>query len=360
MHRHAKARWFSRARVSTRARTLALALIASVSLPSGLSSTSAAQTSQERQAAAEAFDRGTTSLLAEDFGTAARWFEMANNLAPAAPALLQAIRAHQRAGNELRAGTLALRLVERFPDAGAAVEEAQSILNTVRRQFFLVEVVCDEECAVELDGTLQAHPAFFLEPGRAHRVGASFANGNVSEEVQGDAGEQRTVRMVAPEGSAQGPTPEPGSTTVTDSEWTRRTATPPEGGATGRDEDEGGGIHPAGFLTTLGLTLGAAGVLVWSGMDTLSARDEYEEVAARERAEGNGFDEASALLDEGQSKELRTNVLIGATAGLAALTVVLAIVTDWGGDDDEDTQAGVTPSLAVHREGAMVGLGGRF
>ncbi len=107
-----------------------------------------AQGTRERQAAAEAFDRGTTAYLAEDFGTAARWFEMANNLAPAAPALLQAIRAYQRAGNDLRAATLALRLVERFPDAGTSVDQAQHALDEVRGRFFLVEVACDEECAV--------------------------------------------------------------------------------------------------------------------------------------------------------------------------------------------------------------------
>lgn len=333
-----------------RACALASALLA-------FGSSGVAQTSQDRQAAAEAFDRGTTSYLAEDYGTAARWFEMANNLAPAAPALLQAIRAHQRAGNELRAGTLALRLVERFPDAGPSVEESQRIVDAVRTRFFFVEVMCDAECAVELDGTLQAHPAFFLEPGRAYRVGASFATGNAFEEVTGAAGEQRTVQLTAPEGGAvQGPEGDPSSTRMTgESAWTRR-----EEPARRTEESGRGGVHPAGFLTSLALTLGAGGVLVWSGMDTLSARDEYEEVAAQERRDGNlEFTEASQLLADGRDKERRTNILIGATAGLAAITVVMAIVTDWGGSDD-DERAMVRPTLAFDREGAQLGLGGSF
>lgn len=318
---------------------------------------SAAQTAQERQAAAEAFDRGTTSYLAEDYATAARWFEMANNLAPAAPALLQAIRAHQRAGNEQRAGTLALRLVERFPDAGPAVEESQRIVDGVRANYFFVDVICDSECAVELDGTLQAHPAFFLEPGRTYRVGASFASGNATEEISGAAGEQRTVRLTAPEGGAvQGTNGDPGSTRMTgESAWTRRED--PE--RREEREESGGGVHPAGFLTSLALTLGAGGVLVWSGMDTLSARDEYEQVAADERRAGNGFTEATRLLEEGRDKERRTNILIGATAGLAVITVVMAIVTDWGGSDD-DERATIRPTLAFDREGAQLGLGGSF
>ncbi|MCB9612183.1 MAG: hypothetical protein H6722_06990 [Sandaracinus sp.] len=355
MQRRAKTRGWSRARA------VAWASASWLCLSLGVASPSAAQTAQERQAAAEAFDRGTTSLLAEDFNTAARWFEMANNLAPAAPALLQAIRAHQRAGNELRAGTLSLRLVERFPDAGSAVEEAQRILDAMRGSYFLVEVVCDEECAVELDGTLQAHPAFFLQPGRAHRVGASFASGNTSEEITGEAGEQRTLRMTAPEGPAiQAPPGDTGSTgvgtqgTTGDSAWTRR-----DDGREEPREESGGGIHPAGFLTTLALTLGSAGVLVWSGMDTLSARDAYEEEAASARMSGD-YTLASEMLDDGRTKELRTNVLIGTTAGLAAITVILAIVTDWGGSDDEASAGRVSPSLAVGPNGAQVGLGGSF
>ncbi len=336
-----------------------------------------AQGTRERQAAAEAFDRGTTAYLAEDFGTAARWFEMANNLAPAAPALLQAIRAYQRAGNDLRAATLALRLVERFPDAGTSVDQAQQALDEVRGRFFLVEVACDEECAVELDGTLQAHPSFFLQPDQTHRVGASFANGNVYEEVSGAAGEQRTVRLAAPvERAGQSSTQaEPTSEDLPqmESAWTRRA--PPEAGAPDRgaperaafdrgvSDESDGGIHPAGFLTTLALTLGAAGALVWSGMDTLSARDAYEAVAAQERRDGAlTFPEARTLLDEGRTKELRTNVLIGATAGLAVLTVVLAIVTDWGSTDDDASASGASlrPTLAIESHGAGLGIGGTF
>ena len=40
------------------------------------------------------------------------------------------------------------------------------------------------------------------------------------------------------------------------------------------------------------------------------------------------------MLSDGQAKERRTNILIGATGGVAALTVVFAIITDWDGDPE--------------------------
>ncbi|MBX3247432.1 MAG: hypothetical protein KF901_09640 [Myxococcales bacterium] len=313
-----------------------------------------AQGAQERQAAAEAFDRGTSAYLGEDFTGAARWFEMANNLAPAAPALLQAIRSHQRAGNELRAGTLALRLVARFPEAGAAVDEAQSVLEAVRQRYFLVEVVCPTECAVELDGTLQAHPAFFLRPNEAHTVGAGFPTGTVTEEVRGGAGEQRTLSFTAPAGTA-GAQATQGADDGAGRSWVDRGRRDPE-----PPPPERRGVHPAAFVTSLVLTVGAGAVLVWSGLDTLSARDEYVDVAEQERAEGLGFPRATQLLESGRDKELRTNILIGATAGLAAVTLVLAIVTDWGGSRDDASTSRVRPTVGVSPHGAAIGLGGTF
>ncbi len=312
-----------------------------------------AQDAQRRQGAAAAFDRGTAAFLDEDYATAARWFEMANNLAPAAPALLQAIRSHAEAGNRQRAGTLALRLIARFPDADASITEAQAIIDSVRADYVLVEVTCDAECAVELDGTLQSHPAFFLEPDRDYEIGAGFDSGTVTESVAGDAGEQRTLHLVRPEGPVLVPD-----------------TTPPEGtglgqgsgsgsGSTGvaSSDPESGGVSPALFYVGLALTVGAGATLAWSGVDTLNAADEYEQTVA-----AGDITTARAMLDDGQKKELRTNVLIGVTAGLAALTVVFAIIADFGGDNEE-SEARLRPVGGVAfgaSRGGHLGLEGRF
>ena len=69
-----------------------------------------------------------------------------------------------------------------------------------------------------------------------------------------------------------------------------------------------------------GLTVGVAGALLWSGLDTLSARDAY--AAAPTQAGYN----------DGTSRELRTNALIGVTAVLGVATAVgAAFFTEWGG-----------------------------
>src|SRR6187551_3774396 len=78
-----------------------------------------AQDARSRQAAAEAYDQGTAAYLAGEYEKAAEWFETANRLAPAAPALIQAARSLQEAGLKSRAASIALRLTTEYPNDAA-------------------------------------------------------------------------------------------------------------------------------------------------------------------------------------------------------------------------------------------------
>jgi hypothetical protein len=78
------------------------------------------------------------------------------------------------------------------------------------------------------------------------------------------------------------------------------------------------GWPPVVVVAELGVTVAAAAVMVWSGVDTENALSTFRATPTQ------------ATLDSGRSDEVRTNVLIGATVGLAALTGVTAIwLTSW-------------------------------
>jgi hypothetical protein len=324
---------------------------------------------QQRAAAAEAYDRGTAAYLARDYQSAARWFETAHRMAPAAPALTQAVRAHDRAGDALRAATLALRLQQQYPGDRQAARVANELVTGGQRRFVRVEVRC-EGCTIDLDGVLQEWPSFFIEPGREHTVIAHFETGDVQQTVSGSAGERRELRFEAPprveeplDGGATGPSGWPaqafrrrggtGGTATAGGGATGdgsigRTGDGGASGASGgavRDAPrDGGGLPPAVFLASAGATVVAGGLLLWSGLDTLAGVDDYEAMPTQEG------------LDAGRAKELRTNVLIGVTAALGATTLVLLLLTDWGGDDGPSVRAAVAPV-----DGGAVGVvGGRF
>lgn len=311
-----------------------------VTLFSGLAASALAQTEAEnRKAAAEAYDRGTAAFLAEDFAKAAQWFETAYRLAPAYQALLQAIRAHLKAGNEPRAATLAVEINIRYPAKMAAVEYATKTLEEIEPNYYRVEVSCDR-CSLEVNGTLQEYTTFFLEPDMPHTLVAHFDNGDVQEEVSGTAGESRMVLFERPVGQTE---------TIGDGGFGEG------GGDVGyepepSDTDDRKPLPP--IVTFIGggvtLALGVATVVV--GIDAQAGKKEYEDAAddaatARDAGDENAdelLEKARKLLKEGQDKETRTNILIGVTAGVAVATGVIAIFfTDWSGEPESEPEVSV-------------------
>jgi hypothetical protein len=332
-------------------------------LPSG----AVAQTepsAADRDAAATAYDRGTSSFLSHDYARAAQWFETAYRLAPNPQALVGAIRAHERNGDLMRAGTLALRAEAHHASDAAAARTATATLAQATPLFLRVDVTCSgpegpADCTIELDGVVQSHTSFFVAPSAEHRVVAAFETGNAETTVSGAAGQTQAITLEAP----------PPPAVVADGGDTAPVTDP--GGSSG-----GGGITPAVFVVGAVLTAGAGATLVWSGVDTLEGVGPYQ------------MDPTPERLADGQSRELRTNILIGVTAGLAVGTLVLAFVTDWDGDpapaeaspaegepapgDSARSAAAPSPVLTAVSiapmpspsgdglVGAAVGVGGRF
>jgi hypothetical protein len=83
-----------------------------------------------------------------------------------------------------------------------------------------------------------------------------------------------------------------------------------------------------------------------SGLDTLSARDAYVESPSEARYE------------DGVSRQARTNVLIGVTVGLAAVTAVLFVLADLGAESEPDDA--VTASVSAGPDGGAVVVTGAF
>lgn len=291
-----------------------------------LVSTARAQDAQQRQAAAEAYDRGTTAYLAERWDQAAQYFETAHRLAPAAAALVQATRARVRAGDDLRAANLALRLSELYPGDDNARATSAELLPEATARYGRIDVAC-EGCTVDLDGTLLEFPSFFVPASVEHRVSAVFDSGTVTETARAAAGQTVSLSFEAPPPTDDAPA----------------TGGPAESSGIGT-------LPPALAVTAMVLTAGAAATLVWSGVDTLSGVDAYEDMPTREG------------LEAGQDKERRTNILVGVTAAVGAATIALIVFTDWSGGPEEEEEGGaeVRVGTALLPGGARAVVEGRF
>jgi hypothetical protein len=294
------------------------------------------------KAASESFALGASAYDAGKFAEAAPHFEAADASAPSPKALRLAIRSREQAGQLARAATLAALALDRHPDDAELAKVAKATIEAAQPKTFKVAVSCASPCLLAagdkiVHGDARTRWTLFLDPGPT-TIGASFL-GNVTasdQSVVAAAGKSTSVRFEPSAGKPPTDKP-PTDKPPTDKPPTDKPPTdkPPAegsgdttlGGDSAPDEPQGTWrIHPAGFIVGLVVTAGLGGTTIWSGIDTVN-----DPGTDRVRQECAGLGEECELYKEAQSKELRTNALIGATAGAAAITVVLAIVTNWGG-----------------------------
>lgn len=286
---------------------------------------------EERAKAAEAYDEGTSAYLAEHYELAAHWFERAYRLVPTSAALLQAVRAYHKAGEFLRAANLALELRASYPSDGRATRAADAVIGSVRDTSLLVDVRCNETCALELDGTVVRHPKFFTTPEVEHTIKAGFATGETSTSVLGAPGDTERLALEAPLPPPPPPIPR----------WT--------------------------FFSSLGATVALGAATIWSGIDANQSVGTYESAARTASSPGindgsspTPAEQAQTLLDDGQRKERRTNILIGVTAGMAAATAVIGVFTNWKGESRQPSSKRVEGSVGVGHKGGAFMIKGRF
>lgn len=301
-----------------------------------------------RQEASEAYDRATVFLDRGYYGQAGRWFMTAYRLVPARVALIQAVRSYQQANDLLRAGTLALLLRDEYGADATAISLADQVIHEASVRYHRVEVNCGG-CTLQWGERLIDGHALFVEAGRTHRLVFYWGNRQAQQDVSGVAGEVSELEVEAP--------PE-----VETSDDMRAGS---EGGAATVETYPP--LHRGAFITGAALTAVGLGATIWSLVDMYQGVDAYEAQASRYQANYQSCsmtegcdpttdasvlqDEADArdLLESGQAREVRSTALLYSTVGIAAVTAIIAIYTDWdgprydsgrtrSGDDDDDAE----------------------
>jgi hypothetical protein len=312
--------------------------------------------------AAEAFDKGREAYKAEEYVEAAEQFEKADNNAPSPAAIELAIRSRDKAGELDRAATLASLALKRHPEDQNLLRLAGDLAKRARPTLFELTATCDEPCDLTVNGKL-VHGApdtqrlLYVAPG-ALTVRAGWSdNRSDSKQVQAQAGGQAEVVFTAP------PVPAVQST----SKEPEPAAPPPIAANPQKDEGapKSSGWSPTVFYVGAGLTAVLGGITVWSGIDTVNnpgadrVKKECGELMQGEDCE---------LYKQGLSKQRRTNVLIGVTAGVGVGTALIGLLaTDWsGGKASSENKAAqrMRPRVNVTPYAALDGGGlqavGRF
>jgi hypothetical protein len=314
------------------------------------------------RAAAEHFDAGASAFKARSFEDAASHFEAADAAVPTAKTLRAAIRARNEAGQGSRAATLAAQALERYPGDEATVKLAKDTIAQVEPLVQTLKISCASPCVLafgthSVPGEANTRWTVYLDPGKVTFAASFFGGASAQHEVNAVAGASRELRFEPQEAPSKKPatpavvTPAPVKSAAPE-KGELPPAEPPE---TPPDQPPSKGLHPAFFFAGLAATAGVGGVTIWSAVDTATnpGPDYVKQVCA-------GQGESCPEYQTGRSKQLRTNILIGATAGTAAVSLVLAIFTNWHGSPKAKAQRSILPLASIEARGAGIGAMGTF
>jgi hypothetical protein len=273
----------------------------------------------ERARAAKIFRSAEAAFRQHDYRRAAEGFEEANAIAPHPSALFNAARAWEKAGELVVAANLCARYLRDAPADDARRSKANALIADLIPKLGRIEVIDKGAKDVAIDGRPRELEVTYVDPGD-HTVTGVFGDRIARRKLHVIAGSLARVALERPKSAAAAPVEEPEGSELPAAE--PRELRP---------------LSPAHVWVGAGLTAALAGLTVWSGLDTVSAREQYDE---KPTPEG---------LDEGRGKQRRTNVLLGATLVVAISTgVAAAWLTEWRPPEAADLSMRIGPSwLAI-------------
>jgi len=346
-------------------------VVAALMVLSARASTAWAAGADAVQRAAEHFDEGSRAFQAQRFEQAASHFEAAFSAVPNARVLRVAMRARDAAGQADRAATLAALAHARYADEPETTQFASELLAKHAGALAALNVRCLSPCVVAVDGRVipggvDAQHSVYVSPAKV-RVAASFARGGEAEvTIDARRGAAHDLELAPPEeDSAPASPPPPPRAVAAPAPPSRppaaseRPETPsakaPRSEAERADARasrssrnrvrESSWYESRGlFATAMVATAGVGGVAIWSGIDTL--RDPGKDGV---RAACAGLGTSCPSYQRGLEKQLRTNILIGATGGTALVTLLIgALATNFSPD--------AAPNVGLVLEPERVGL----
>jgi hypothetical protein len=311
---------------------VAASALLALSQPAQCAEVSAAQ----KKEAAALFKKGEVAFKKNDFAGAATAFEAANDIAPHPAALFNAARAYERAGELAQAANLCARYLRDAPEGDKRRGKAMGMLAELRPKLGRITVIAVDADDITLDGAALALEETYVNPGD-HQVAGRFGNRMARRKVNVVAGSLERVTL-EPKKVVPAATLDQGEEVAPESDAPKDVAAP-----------ESSGFSPALFYVGLGATAVLAGATVWSGLDTNSAREDFDKNPSRD------------ALDEGESKQSRTNLLLGTTAVVGVATGVIgAFFTDFSGKKAPKEPVDDEVSLGVRLAPGYVSLSGKF
>lgn len=260
--------------------------------------------------AGEHFRAAEAAFERHDYVAAGTEFDAAYADSPHESALFNAALSWERAGELARAANLYRRYLRVAPADAKDRAKAAASVDELSRRLGTLALVRAGATDVRLDGRPLDDDAVFTSPGE-HALAWVAPDGKAGARVvRAFAGETASVVLVGPPSTTAESPPKPTPPVV------QEPVVPVE--------PPRSGVSPWVAIVLGSATFVSGGVLLWSGIDVLQAKADFEM-----QKPTLDVDAQQALIDEGVFRTDRTNVIIGVTSALAVATGITLVFTDY-------------------------------
>lgn len=273
---------------------------------------------EDQQRASLLFERGRTAFARGDYAAAARAFDQAYAVSPHHSSLWNAALSWERGAEPVKAANRFADYLDKAPPNAPDRETATERLQVLSARLGRFELQAEGLTDLQVDGHVVASATVYVSPGShvvtarnesltVRRIASVQAGELLSIVLSSASGVVDTAKAVDAKANADEPEPKltpahvhPSVVPDTDTSWH--------------------GLPPFMFYTGTAITAALIGVTIWSGVDTLDAKENFD----REQSRAN--------LEAGRDKQDRTNILFAVTLGVALLTGATALwLVDWDG-----------------------------
>lgn len=297
--------------------------------------------SEKRDAARRFFEQGERAYETRDYVLAAKSFGEAYRIAPHYASLWNAARSWEHAGEQTRAANAYAQYLHAAPVNAPDRDAAMAALAALAEKLGRIDVFAVGVEAVRIDDELLDGLSVYVHPGM-HMIEGQLGDTKIRRTEMIEAGSVRSVALVE---DIKIDKIEPPKNAPMVKAVERASPKPPVASPLMSAPNPAPGWSGPAAIVAGGITVAAGSLVLWSGIDTLSAKNKF--VAAP----------TANKLAAGKDKQLRTNLLLGAMIASGMATGVFLSVWKWNGST---VRSAVTILPPVMSSPAQISVSGSF
>lgn len=287
---------------------------ASNTIPCAHAQQSEANADERRDSARHHFEQGERAYEAHDYVLAAKAFDQAYRIVPHHASLWNCARSWERAREYARAANAYAKYLRDAPADAPDRDAATTALATLAEMLGRIDVHAAEMEIIRVDDELLEGTSVYVNPG-THIIEGQTGESKTRRTEVIERGTVRSVALIIEKKKDVVEVPLVVPIVKASSNALPVQSAPFSTLGPNRTTNYYG---PASIVAG-GMTVVSASLLLWSGLDTLAARNDFDAAPTADK------------LAAGKDKQLRTNLFVGSTVTLGITTGVLFSLWKWKG-----------------------------